>query len=87
MLLTKQLAQYFGGRGAMLIDHVRPDSVGSKAGLLAGDVIVGIDGKPVRGTLELVRALAEKKESEVTLDIVRERKDYTLSLRLNNSAP
>ena len=87
MLLTEELSQYFGGRGVMLIDHVRPDSVGSKAGLLTGDVIVGLDGKPVRGTLALVRALAEKRGSDVTLDIVRERKDYSLSLRLYNSAP
>jgi hypothetical protein len=86
-ILTEQLARYFGVQGAMLIDHVRDDSVASKAGLMAGDVIVGIDGKPVRGVLELGRALAEKKQSDITLDIVRERKDFTVSLRLSNSAP
>lgn len=86
-LLTLQLAQYFGVEGGILINHVRRDSPGSKAGLKAGDVIVGIDGEPVNGALGLIRAIDDKKESEISLRIVRDRKDQTLSLRLNNASP
>jgi C-terminal processing protease CtpA/Prc len=85
--LTEQLAQYFGVEGGILINNVRPDSPGSKAELKAGDVIVGIDGKPVRGALGLIRAIDDKKESDFTLRIVRDRRDQTVSLRLSNASP
>lgn len=48
--------------------------------LKAGDLIVDIDGAPVRGALGLVRAINDKNESDVTLKIVRDRKDNTISL-------
>ncbi|KAF0247731.1 MAG: trypsin-like serine protease, partial [bacterium] len=44
--LTEQLGKYFGlekGKGA-LISHVSEDSAGAKAGLLAGDVIIEVNG-------------------------------------------
>jgi len=78
--LTEQLAQYFGVDGGILINNVRYDSSASKAGLKAGDVIVEIDGVAVRGALGLVRAIDDKKEGEVTLTIVRDRKSQTISL-------
>ena len=80
--LFGQLAQYFGVESGLLINDVIRDRPGSKAGLKAGDVIVGIDGEPVRGTLGLNRAIAEKKESDFTLKIVRDRKDQTVRIRL-----
>jgi membrane-associated protease RseP (regulator of RpoE activity) len=85
--LTDQLAQYFGVVGGILINDVRPDSPGSNAGLKAGDVIVGIDNEPVRGSLGLIRAIDDKKESDFTLRTVRDRRDRTVSLRLNSAAP
>lgn len=85
--LTKQLAQYFGVEGGILIDDVRPDLPGSKAGLKAGDVIVGIDGEPVRGALGLIRAIDDKKEGDISLTIVRDRKNNTVRLRFNNPSP
>lgn len=86
-LLTLQLAQYFGVEGGVLINYVRRDSPGSKAGLKAGDVIVGIDGEPVRGALGLIRAIDDKKETDFTLKIVRDRKEQTMGMRLVNTSP
>lgn len=80
--LTEQLAQYFGVKAGVLINNVHADSPGSKAGLIAGDVIVGIDAEPVYGTLGLIQSLGDKKESDVTLRIVRERREQTVNLRL-----
>jgi len=85
--LTEQLAQYFRVAGGILINYVRPDSAGLKAGLKAGDVIVGIDDKPVRGALGLSRSIDEKKDSDITLRIVRDRLDQTVTLRLNDPTP
>lgn len=44
--LSDQLAKYFDVEGGILINYVRPDSPGAKAGLKAGDVIVEFDGGP-----------------------------------------
>jgi len=82
--LTEQLAQYFGVEGGTLINSVRSDSPGAKAGLKAGDVIVGIDGEFFRGALGLIRAIDNKTESDFTLRIVRDRKDQTVSLTRPN---
>lgn len=84
--LTLQLAQYFGVEGGILINNVRRDSPGAKAGLKAGDVIVAIGDQPVRGALGVVRAISDKKESDFTLKIVRDRKDQTVTLRLFNAS-
>jgi S1-C subfamily serine protease len=45
-------------------------------------VIVGIDGVPVNGALGLIRAIDDKKDSDFTLTIVRDRREQTLRLRL-----
>jgi membrane-associated protease RseP (regulator of RpoE activity) len=84
-LLTNQLAEYFGVEGGVLINYVRRDSPGSKAGLKAGDVIVAIDDQPVTGAVGLMQAVDNKKGSDFTLKIVRNRKEHTVSLRLDTS--
>ena len=84
--LTEQLAQYFGVEGGILINAVRLDSPGFKAGLRAGDVIVGIDDEPVRGGVGLIRALDERKESDITLRIVRDRRDQTVTVRRESAS-
>ncbi len=80
--LTAQLAQYFGVERGLLINNVRLDSSGSKAGLRAGDVIVEIDGEPVRAGFARMRAIDNKKESDITLKIVRDRKNQTVTVPL-----
>lgn len=78
--LTKQLGDYFGvpeGSG-ILINSVRENSPAAKAGLKAGDVIVEIEGKAVRGQADLIRAISEKKDGDVSLTILRERNRQTV---------
>ncbi len=78
--LTKQLSDFFGitdGSG-LLIESVRDDSPAAKAGLKAGDIIVEADGKAVKGQMDLVRALSEKKEGDVSLTIIRDRNRQTV---------
>lgn len=73
--LTKQLADYFGiaeGKG-LLINNVRENSPAAKAGIKAGDIIVEAEGKEVKGMGDLIRAVNEKKEGDISLTIVRDR--------------
>lgn len=73
--LTKQLSDYFGvseGNG-LLINSVRENSPAAKAGLKAGDIIVEVEGKDVKGQMDLIRAVNEKKDGDVNLTIIRDR--------------
>lgn len=80
--LTKQLGDYFGvtdGRG-LLINEVRENSPAAKVGMKAGDVVVAIDGKPVGETPELIEAINAKKDGDVTLTLVRNKRKETVKV-------
>ena len=73
--LTRELAEAFGiddSRGVVIIDVV-PDSAADKAGLRRGDVVVAVEGRPVRNA-ESVRNIMGLMlvGHEVELDIVRD---------------
>jgi serine protease Do len=90
--LTTQLAQYFGvkqGTG-VLVREVTVGSSAEKAGLKAGDVIVQVDGKTVAGVNELRKALNPDSADDtrkVSLTIVRDHHEQTVSVELKRSAP
>ena len=80
--LTKQLGEYFGaadGKG-LLINDVRENSPAAKAGLKAGDIITEVDGKEIKNNADLIRAINEKKEGDVTLTIIRDRNRQTVQV-------
>jgi membrane-associated protease RseP (regulator of RpoE activity) len=82
MQLTKQLAEYFGigdGKG-VLVTAVEEDSPAAKAGLKAGDVITSIDGDKVEGSGDLARGINKKKDGEVTLTVIRNKNQRTISV-------
>lgn len=76
--LTKQLSENFGVSGGVMINTVREDSPAAKAGLKTGDIIVEADGKEIKSEPDLIRAISEKKEGDVTLTIVRDRNRQTV---------
>lgn len=78
--LGKQLATHFGVDAGVMISEVRENSPAAKAGLKAGDIIVEINGKAVKGEIDLVRAINEKQEGDVTLTIVRDKNRQTVSV-------
>jgi membrane-associated protease RseP (regulator of RpoE activity) len=90
--LTPQLAQYFGvtqGTG-VLIAEVTKGGPADKAGLKAGDVIVQVDGQPVRGVEELRHLLNEKFTGDtrkVNLNIIRDHHEQTITAELTRSQP
>ena len=82
MQLTKQLADYFGiadGKG-VLVTAVTDDSPAAKAGLKAGDVITAIDGEKVEGAGDLSRTINKKKDGDVTLTVVRNKNQRTITV-------
>lgn len=78
--LTKQLSDHFGVGEGVMINNVRKDSPAAKAGMRAGDIIVEVDGKAVTNDFDLIRAIGEKKQGDVTLTIVRDRNRQTINV-------
>jgi S1-C subfamily serine protease len=76
--LGKQLADYFGVSHGVLVNSVEQGSPADKAGLHAGDVLTEVEGKQIEDASDLMRALGAKEEGEVTLTVVREKKQRTV---------
>lgn len=76
--LGKQLADYFGVTHGVLVSSVEENSPAAKAGLKAGDIVTEADGRKVEDSDDLVHALSAKEEGEVTLTVVRDRKQRTV---------
>lgn len=80
--LTKQLADYFGvgdGKG-VLVTSVVSDSPAAKAGIKAGDVITALDGERIEGAGDLSRALNNKEDGDVSLTIIRDKGQRTITV-------
>ncbi len=81
--VSAELAVYFGVKSGVLVASVAPDSAAAKAGLKAGDVITAVNGKAIATPHELVISLPAANESQdVTLSVVREKKEMTLKATL-----
>jgi serine protease Do len=83
--LTPDLAKQFGlgqGGGA-LVNEVTPDAPASKAGIVRGDVILELDGKPVRTTNDLqVRISQEAPGTVVHLKVLHDGKTRDVAVKL-----
>jgi membrane-associated protease RseP (regulator of RpoE activity) len=85
--LGKQLADYFGVTHGVLVNSVEANSPAERAGLKAGDVVTEADGQQVEDADDLVRALGAKDEGEVTLTVVRERKQRSMRVSPERRQP
>ncbi|MEW5733494.1 MAG: PDZ domain-containing protein [Thermodesulfobacteriota bacterium] len=78
-----------GGRGPLVVLDVLDQSPARSMGVLTGDIIVEIDGKPTEGRAfdDLVKnAMLGPAGSKVTLTIKRARTQETISLTLTRAA-
>ena len=77
-----QLAGYFGvkdGKG-LLVHEVDPNSPAAIAGLQAGDVVTKVNGGRVASKSDWSRALRDSKGHPVSLLVVRDRHEQTLTM-------
>ena len=88
--LSGQLGSYFGapdGTG-ILIREVRSGTAAAKAGLQAGDVIIKVDGKPVRTLADLRVVLRDKSDQKtVALGIMRKAAELSVTVGIEKPQP
>ncbi len=80
--MEDQLAEHFGvkdGKG-LLVTEVRENSPSAKAGLKAGDVITAVNNEKSADLIRLLGHAANRREGQVTLTILRNRAEQTITV-------
>jgi serine protease Do len=85
--LSRQLADYFGVAGGVLVSSVESNSPAERAGLKAGDIITEADGKKIEDVGDLVSALNRKDDGEVSLTVVRDKKQRNVRVAPEKRQP
>ncbi len=88
--LTPELAQAFAldRTGGAVIARVEPDSPAQRAGLRAGDVVVEVDGRPVRGASDLRNRIGLLRAgTDVELRLLRNGRAQTVTARIEAPRP
>ena len=86
--LSPQLADYFGVKdGGALVSSVTAGSAAEKAGLKAGDVITSVNGDRVRDADGLSREIGDATGTELSIGIVRDKKETTLKATIESRRP
>jgi serine protease Do len=66
-----------------LVAQVYPGTPGADAGLRQGDIIVAVEGEPIKDAASLVRSIGSHKPGDtVALGVVRDKKPLTLKVAL-----
>ncbi len=82
--LTPQLGEFFGAKNGngVLVRSVDKGSRGEKAGLRAGDVIVRVGDQSIHDTSDFTHALHSRNGGSVSVVVIRDKKEQTLTLTL-----
>jgi len=82
--LTPQLSEFFGAKNGsgILVRSVEKGSRADKAGFRAGDVIIKVNGETIHDTGDFTHALHSRKDSSVSVGILRDRREQTVTLAL-----
>ena len=81
--LTDQLGEVLGApeKEGVLVMEVTPDSPAQEAGLQAGDVIISVEGHPVRRVSDLSRYL---EPGSIELEIIRDKQQRKITVELES---
>jgi len=75
-------AQGMGEQRGAIISDLAPGGPSQRAGLAPGDVIVGINGRPVKTSSELTREVAKARPGDsLRVDIIRDGKRRTVEIK------
>ena len=82
--LTPQLGEFFGAKNGsgVLVRSVEKGSRADKAGLRAGDVITRVGDQPVHDTSDFTHVLHSHSAGSVSVGVIRDKKEQTLTITL-----
>src|SRR5271168_2025592 len=82
--LTPQLGEFFGAKNGngVLVRSVEKGSRADKAGLHAGDVITRVGDQPVHDTSDFSHALHSRSAGSVSVGVIRDKKEQTITITL-----
>ncbi len=82
--LTPQLGEFFGARdgNGVLVRSVERGSCAEKAGMRAGDVITRVADQPIHDTSDFSHALHSRGTGSVSVRVIRDKRELTLTLTL-----
>jgi S1-C subfamily serine protease len=75
-----QLAKHFGVQQGVLVRSVEANSPAAEAGIVAGDVIVSIEGSAVQDPADIRREIHQSEDLPVDVVVMRDRRRKTLTL-------
>lgn len=78
--LSPELREHFGAPKdtGVMVESVQEGSPAEKAGIRVGDIILGVDGKDVKSSFDLRKALTDKKDGDsVRIEALRGRARQT----------
>ena len=71
-----------GGQGAIVVE-VEADTPAAEAGILAGDIVIDVDGTPINGSAGLVAAIRDRQPGdEIDVTVIRDGERITVSATL-----
>ncbi|MBK8247988.1 MAG: PDZ domain-containing protein [Gemmatimonadetes bacterium] len=79
--VNEGIATLTGVERGVFVAEVARRSLGAQAGLVAGDVIVSVDGRPIASPATLVQLMERSASRELKLQVVRQKKGETLTLK------
>lgn len=86
--LTPALQAEYGQKDGALVRDVKEDSPAGKAGIQAGDIVTGYNGKPVSGEVSLRETISATAPGRtVLLEYVRDGRAGTASVTLGAASP
>src|SRR5262249_37831599 len=82
--LSPQLGDFFGAKNGqgVLVRSVEKGTPAEAAGFRAGDVIVKVNGESISDTGDFTHALHSRKETSVSVGVIRDKKEQNLTLAL-----
>ena len=84
--LTPQLGDFFGTKNGegVLVRSVEKGTPAERAGFRAGDVIVRVNGDRIADASDFSHALSSRKDNAVSVSVIREKREQTITLTLPN---
>jgi len=80
--LSPDLVKYFGISNGVIISQILKGSPAQRAGLKPGDIILAVNGKPVKSSVDAVRYITQNPPgTELVLTILRNKKTLNIKVR------